>query len=201
MSPDVAVRQPGVEDTRLRIFAAAREIFAQKGSRGATTREIAERAGVNEATIFRHFGTKNQLLQAMLDHCCNADAEERLSFVDRLDGPLDEQLRKLCLVGIERMNERRDLIRVAMAEEELNPEAGMLTWRSPTVAQRKIAEYMQRKIDAGELRGDAHDLARLLMSLTFAYVFSAKIWERGTIEPERAVDLFVQLFLHGAKVE
>jgi AcrR family transcriptional regulator len=54
---DVAVKA-SPEDTRSRILAAAREIFALKGTRGTTTREVADRAGVNEATLFRHFGTK-----------------------------------------------------------------------------------------------------------------------------------------------
>ncbi|MEO7039366.1 MAG: helix-turn-helix domain-containing protein, partial [Candidatus Elarobacter sp.] len=48
----------GVEDTRTRILAAARELFERNGTRGTTTREVAERAGVNEATLFRHFGSK-----------------------------------------------------------------------------------------------------------------------------------------------
>jgi len=201
MATDIVLRSVGVEETRLRILAAARELFAQKGSRGTTTRQIAQRAGVNEATLFRHFGTKPQLLQAMLDWYCNADAEERMGFLDRLHGSLEEQLRELCRHGIERITERQDLIRVAMAEEELNPQAGLLTWRSPTVAQRKIAEYMQRKIEAGELRGDSDDLARLFMSLMFAYVFALKIWERGTAAKERAIALFVELFLHGVQAK
>ena len=56
----------GVEDTRLRILAATRTLYASKGSRGTTTREVAILAGVNEATLFRHFGTKTLLLTAML---------------------------------------------------------------------------------------------------------------------------------------
>jgi AcrR family transcriptional regulator len=200
MATGGVVRSGSVEETRLRILAAARELFAQKGSRGTTTRQIAQRAGVNEATLFRHFGTKSQLLQAMLDWYCNADAEERMGFLDHLQGSLGEQLRELCRHGIERITERQDLIRVSMAEEKLNPQADLLTWRSPTVAQRKIAEYMRRKIEAGELRGDPDDLARLFMSLMFAYVFALKIWERGAAARERAIELFVELFLHGAQV-
>jgi AcrR family transcriptional regulator len=201
MAADVVVRSGGVEETRLRILAAARELFAQKGSRGTTTRQVAHGAGVNEATVFRHFGTKQQLLQAMLDRYCDADAEERMSFLDRLHGSLDEQLRELCANGIERMTERQDLIRVAMAEEELNPQAGLLTWRSPTVAQRKLSEYMRRKIEAGQLRGEPDDLARLLMSLMFAYVFAVRIWERGAAARGRTIELIVDLFLHGAQAK
>src|SRR5581483_5276072 len=47
------------EETRNRIFAATRQLLAKKGRRGTTTREISELAGVNEATLFRHFGNKD----------------------------------------------------------------------------------------------------------------------------------------------
>ena len=53
-----ATRSPG--ETRLRILAATRSLLAQKGRRGTTTREIADLAGVNEATIFRHFGVESR---------------------------------------------------------------------------------------------------------------------------------------------
>ena len=57
-------RSASPEETRERILTATREIIGRKGKRGATTREIADVAGVNEATLFRHFGTKEALLVA-----------------------------------------------------------------------------------------------------------------------------------------
>ena len=67
-----ATSHAGVEETRARILAAAREIFERNGTRGTTTREVAERAGVNEATLFRHFGSKRALLDAMREQACGA---------------------------------------------------------------------------------------------------------------------------------
>ncbi|MGA8533637.1 MAG: helix-turn-helix domain-containing protein, partial [Candidatus Tumulicola sp.] len=58
------------EETRERMLSAAREVIAKKGKRGATTREIADVAGVNEATLFRHFGTKEALIVAVAQHFC-----------------------------------------------------------------------------------------------------------------------------------
>src|SRR5690349_16160098 len=54
------------EDRRQQIIAIAGELFSQKGFRGTTTKEIAERAGVSEAIIFRHFATKDDLYAAIL---------------------------------------------------------------------------------------------------------------------------------------
>jgi AcrR family transcriptional regulator len=50
---------------RARILAAAQEVFAGKGP-GASTEEVAARAGVAIGTIFRHFPTKQALLQAIM---------------------------------------------------------------------------------------------------------------------------------------
>jgi AcrR family transcriptional regulator len=52
---------------RRQILKTAIRLFAQKGFRGTTTREIALAAGVNEVTIFRHFASKQELYSAILE--------------------------------------------------------------------------------------------------------------------------------------
>jgi AcrR family transcriptional regulator len=47
---------------RARLLAAAREVFAERGHAGSA-RDIAERAGITEAMVFRHFGTKAALFE------------------------------------------------------------------------------------------------------------------------------------------
>ena len=50
------------------LVEAARSLFAAKGFAGATTRDIALEAGVSEALLFRHFGTKAHLFErAVID--------------------------------------------------------------------------------------------------------------------------------------
>jgi len=48
------------------LLAAAARVFARDGLEGATTRAIAGEAGVNEVTLFRHFGTKEHLIKAVV---------------------------------------------------------------------------------------------------------------------------------------
>ncbi|HXQ80200.1 MAG TPA: TetR/AcrR family transcriptional regulator [Opitutaceae bacterium] len=48
------------------MLSAAARIFARYGLEGATTRAISREAGVNEVTLFRHFGTKEHLIEAVV---------------------------------------------------------------------------------------------------------------------------------------
>ena len=66
-----AARIPAVERRR-QILAAATTLFALQGYQGAKTREIAQKARVNEAILFRHFPTKEALYWAVLDEKCRA---------------------------------------------------------------------------------------------------------------------------------
>jgi AcrR family transcriptional regulator len=51
-------------ERRKRIIAAAREVFMEQGFSGARTKEIAERAGVTEAFLYRHFESKDEMYAA-----------------------------------------------------------------------------------------------------------------------------------------
>jgi AcrR family transcriptional regulator len=49
------------DEVRARMLTAARELFAERGYAGATTKQISDRADVGEVLLFRHFGSKSGL--------------------------------------------------------------------------------------------------------------------------------------------
>lgn len=53
--------------TDQRIHATAALLFAERGFNGVSTREIASAAGVSEVTIYRHYGHKRELFNAVLE--------------------------------------------------------------------------------------------------------------------------------------
>jgi len=74
--------------TRQRLLDAATATLNRVGIQGATTREIARQAGVNEVTLFRHFKSKEQLLRAVLQRGLAAEAailDEHSSWKESLE--------------------------------------------------------------------------------------------------------------------
>lgn len=57
-------------DRRAQIVSVATQLFAKKGFKGTTTREIAKKAGISEAVIFKHFSKKEDLYNAIIDSRC-----------------------------------------------------------------------------------------------------------------------------------
>lgn len=72
-------------DTRERLLQAGGEIFARRGYRRATVREICGLAGANVAAVNYHFKDKRGLYQAVLEHTCRSAMEKYPS-----DGRLPE---------------------------------------------------------------------------------------------------------------
>jgi AcrR family transcriptional regulator len=59
-------------DRRRQILNVAMKLFARQGYQGTTTQQIAKKAGVNEALIFRHFTSKEELYWAVIESNCRS---------------------------------------------------------------------------------------------------------------------------------
>ncbi|EUA07043.1 bacterial regulatory s, tetR family protein [Mycobacterium xenopi 4042] len=58
----------GREQVAAAILVAAADLFAERGPAATSIRDIAARSKVNHGLVFRHFGTKERLVGAVLDH-------------------------------------------------------------------------------------------------------------------------------------
>jgi len=107
--------------TRDRILKAALETMAEKGYKGATTREIALRAGVCELTLFRHFGTKQNLFRELLNkHSFVPALREIISYGK--GSSVHHILKKIGIEFYKTMHEKKSIMRVVLSEVALKPE-------------------------------------------------------------------------------
>jgi len=80
------------DNTIRKILDAASQVFSKVGFAGARVDEIAEKAGVNKATIYYHIGNKDTLYAHMLHDIFGNVVEEIIGFVNAEQGP-EEKLR------------------------------------------------------------------------------------------------------------
>jgi AcrR family transcriptional regulator len=195
MLHEIQTRSP--EETRNRILAATREIFAKKGRRGTTTREIAELAGVNEATLFRHFGSKDAIIDAVAERYCAAGQLQELAA--SLSGDLDADLQRLAYALVDRMEQVRDLIVMSLVEEETDTAVGNAAWRAPAAIRQIVIDYMAKRVQIGDLEGDPLLLARFFMGMIFANVIGRKKFPEMQYSTQQIIDFQINVFLNGAR--
>jgi AcrR family transcriptional regulator len=136
-------------DVRSQLIQAALQVYAEAGSRGATTRRIAEVAGVNEVTLFRHFGSKDALVRRALERV----AEDALSV--RLPAePADPgaELLAFCVAQHRGLTQVRALVRRTMAEHQEHPEAASVAQHITAGIDKELRTYLERVRVAGFTR-------------------------------------------------
>jgi AcrR family transcriptional regulator len=87
---------PRVKRTRELIVRAFGELVKEKGHRGLTVQEIAERATVNRATFYDHFRDQYELLDYFISEAFRGELRRRLPAMSGLD---EENLRVLVLAA------------------------------------------------------------------------------------------------------
>src|SRR5437773_8614305 len=103
MGTSTASIRHSAAERRQQILEAAVELFARRGFQGTTTRQIADRAGVNEAISFRHYPTKEELYWAVIEHKSHlAQSKETLRERQQRCGSDRELLSSLALEILDR---------------------------------------------------------------------------------------------------
>ena len=184
--------------TRERLLGAAARIFARDGLDGATTREIARAAGVNEVTLFRHFRSKSRLLQAVVQRNFGTPPAAVPALPAGSD--LRADLRAHARAYEERLEENLPLIRAMLGgihrhgeQERQVHRAVFAPLRAALIARLEAAQA------AGTLRTEAP--ATILADLFSGMIFTGVLRRASPLAPrdyraaaylEAAVDLIVR---------
>jgi AcrR family transcriptional regulator len=184
-------------DARELLLEAALKVFAEHGTRGATTRRIAQAAGVNEVTLFRVFGSKDTLLREAL-----ATSKRALEFVDtRLpETPVDPEaeLTEFCRHHHQALHQSRSVIRKCMGEFEEHPETTRTACQLPVMIADALQAYLQRLRQAGLASGKWNPRAAsaMLMGTLFNDAMGRDCMpERFPYSEREGIRHYVSLFL------
>jgi TetR/AcrR family transcriptional regulator len=110
-------RQVRSIDTRAKIIKAAIKVFADSGFEGASTRQIAELAGIRHALVIYHFDTKLGIWQAVMQDVLGGFHDAFVRRLEGLDGVDDVTKLKLLKADFIRMSAQRPELHWLMSHE------------------------------------------------------------------------------------
>lgn len=192
------MKKPG---TRTRILEAALRAFSERGYLGATTREIAGKAGVAELTLFRHFTSKEKLFEAVIGN---------YSFLPELKGLLPEvatmsyrdALTMIATRFLDTLAARKEMIQIMHSEMHRYPGKihkiyhDFIDGLVETLASYFSALQRKRALRAF----NAEAAARAFLGMFFSY-FNAQELMMGrryrSVDTGTTVREFVKLFIEG----
>jgi AcrR family transcriptional regulator len=187
--------------SRSKLLEAAARVYAECGFRGATTRRIAEEAGVNEVTIFRNFGSKAALIHEAVR--CHAGPALPLPPLPEVPVDPERELLAWAAAYYAYLRDVAPLIRKTMGELEERPEAaptmsGGAPDRASTLRHYFAGLHRHGWLDGGRagVSHDFHAAAAMLMGTIFADAMGRDMMPPLFPQPERkALRLYVRLIL------
>ena len=190
------------QQRRQQIVRVAERLFSRRGFRGTTTREIAKKAGISEATIFKHFSGKEDLYRAIINRCCD-DAGGGIAFIKRIEDKHGVELfREVARFFMEKYREDPDFARLLMfsALEERNFSDIFIKSKgmdSLNYLSKRIEELMKKGVFR---RANPTLCARAFLGMVMHYCMLQEIYgfKRFMDFPqEEVIDTFVDVFMKG----
>jgi polyketide synthase 12 len=165
---------------RAHLLATARQMLAEHGADKLTMDALAERAGLGKGTVFRRFGTRAGIFQALLDDDERAFQQQVLSGPPPL-GPGAAPLERLAAYGRARacfMVRRRDIARAALDGSRPTP-AGPRTPMTQVHIRMLLGQLSLGEVDLDML---TVQLAAALDGPVLLYLSSVELTDAAEVE-------------------
>ncbi len=190
------------------IVASAVRLFAERGFDATSTREIAQHAGVAEATIFRHFVTKEEMLlrlvQPVLSRIVVPAAQGQFERVAaEHDGRVEDVLRVVLTERLRYIRRFAPLLRILIQELPFRPQLQKVLFAQIPAGLGGPMQLMQREIAAGRMRNEPPArIARWIASLFAGYFITSTIFmPQADWDDEEEVAAFVRLIARGVLID
>ena len=186
-------------DKEIRIINAAINIFSEKGFESTRTREIAERAGIAEGTIFRYFPTKDAILERMVPLLIRVMMPRISGPIEKIihahaNDPVEDVWREILIDRIQMIRDNGRFIKSVLPE---------LIHRAPLLNQMKstilpvIEQYISKVVEYGKARGELDSAlsSQLVMQQLLGFILSYSMF--GSSE-KQDIERDVRAFLYYA---
>jgi AcrR family transcriptional regulator len=189
---------------REQILQGSMKIFAEKGFRGTTTREIAQQVGISEALMFKYFPSKKALYRAIIRK--RTDGSEEMFFPkEAIQSKDDRQVfRSIASYLISKNTDDPTFMRLIQYSALEGHELSKIFFESHAMGKTKLlSKYIRQRIKEQAFQNVPPFLAaRAFMGMILYYVQSQELYglkDHFNFSQKKVVDTFVETFLNGLK--
>lgn len=192
------------EQRRGQIVSVAAALFAKNGFKGTTTREIAAKAHISEAVIYKHFARKKDLYKAIIDARCTDDSGQHLLINFIKDKKGREMFRAAAYYILTANQKDSSFMRLLTfsALEKQNLSEIFIKSKGLELFQF-IKERIKGLVDEGVFRPvDPAMAARAFTGMVLYYSLSQELYGYKKYfkwKADEVADAFVDIFFNGVK--
>ena len=158
------------DETQLKIIDATMTLIIEKGYSGATTKNIAKLAGVNESTIFRRFDGKKEIVTAAMELPKWNPGLSESDFVSH--GNLEEDLLSFSRVYMSKVTPQMVIVSIGLRSAELEGATLPGIMKVPMVFKNVLVNYFTQMTADGKMRDcDVESVSLQFIALNFGFVF------------------------------
>lgn len=193
----VDIKTLSLPDIPTRIMQATGITLNRTGFAGITIEMISQEAGVGPATVYRHFGSKDALIEAFIRS--NSPRQLLRSLVADAKSDLEADLTLLATTMLEFMRDNRGLVSIFAFENQGNEEYIAKIRASQGRTIYMLADYLTGHMALGNLQqGDAFALALAFMGILIGVgLVGPQSYDHPLIDINAVAHSSTQLFLHG----
>ncbi len=181
---------------REKVMEAATLLFGEKGYTATTIREVAEKAGVSELTIFRNFKNKENLFRESI--ILRTTPVALLQEIEKqFTGDLHKDLTKVAETYIQTNLPKLNYIWAALIESRQNSEMKALLHELNSHLVNHLERYLKQLGETGHISPCNYRLiANMFYGQLFLYIMNVSISEEE-IQLEEYIETCVNLFMNG----
>lgn len=158
------------DETQLKIIDATMTLIIEKGYSGATTKNIAKLAGVNECTIFRRFAGKKEIVTAAMELPKWNPGLSESDFI--WCGDLEEDLTSFSRVYMSKVTPQMVKISIGLRSAEFEGAVLPGIMKVPMIFKKVLMEYFSQMMAKGNIRDcDVESISLQFIAMNFGFVF------------------------------
>jgi AcrR family transcriptional regulator len=194
-------REPKIElSTRDKILKAAQKLFARNGYDGTTTKELAEKAGIAEGTLFRHFTNKKAILVEVATQGWIELLTDLLTELSEMASY--EAISQMMYKRMLRLGENYDMMRVCFMEVQSHPDLRDRIQSEVVDKMTSVAEaFFQTAMERGVYRQmNPRVIAQVFLGMFVVAGFSHETISQPGASPQEMKDMaegLADIFLNG----